>query len=161
MHERSARVGTVTGRRPVSDSMVRNPKTLPITTTVGEIRRAFGSGHVHMVLLVHRGMLITTVERDDIGEEMADHSAAGGIGQLAGRTIGPDIHAEAALRYMKAAARRRLAVVDEAGRLLGLLCLKRSGTGFCSDRDVMARAAESQAKVRGDIDSQRYASAGR
>ena len=77
MHERSARVGPVTGRRPVSDSMVRTPKTLPITTTVGEIRRAFGSGHVHMVLLVHRGMLITTVERDDIGEEMADHSAAG------------------------------------------------------------------------------------
>lgn len=37
---------------------------------------------------------------------------------------------------------RRLAVVDEAGRLEGLLCLKRTATGFCSDRDVASRARE-------------------
>jgi hypothetical protein len=31
---------------------------------------------------------------------------------------------------------------DEGGAALGLLCLKRSGTGFCSDRDVNARRSD-------------------
>ena len=34
---------------------------------------------------------------------------------------------------------RRRAVVDDSGRLLGLLCLKQRLTGFCSDDDVAAR----------------------
>ncbi len=36
---------------------------------------------------------------------------------------------------------RRLAVVDDNGLLMGLLCLKRKLTGFCSDADVAARGA--------------------
>ena len=36
--------------------------------------------------------------------------------------------------------RRRAAVTGADGRLLGLLCLKVSRTGFCSDQDVRARA---------------------
>ena len=35
---------------------------------------------------------------------------------------------------------RRLAVVDRDGTLLGLMCLKRTRTGFCSDEDVASRA---------------------
>jgi hypothetical protein len=35
---------------------------------------------------------------------------------------------------------RRLAVIDHDGTLLGLMCLKRSRTGFCSDEDVASRA---------------------
>ena len=40
---------------------------------------------------------------------------------------------------MSATSSRRLAVVDDDHRLLGLLCLKRSGSGFCSDDDVISR----------------------
>ena len=32
-----------------------------------------------------------------------------------------------------------LAVTNTEGRLLGLLCLKASGLGFCSDADVTSR----------------------
>jgi hypothetical protein len=38
--------------------------------------------------------------------------------------------------------RRRLAVVDDSGRLLGLLCLKKDGTGYCSDDGIGDRAAQ-------------------
>jgi hypothetical protein len=48
---------------------------------------------------------------------------------------------EAARSHLVATGQRRLAVVDRAGTLLGLLCLKRTGDGFCSDRDVASRAA--------------------
>jgi hypothetical protein len=43
---------------------------------------------------------------------------------------------------MIAGGQRRRAVVDDEGRLLGLLCLKASGRGFCADADVAARARE-------------------
>jgi len=42
---------------------------------------------------------------------------------------------------MSRTGRRRLAVVDDGGVLVGLLCLKRTGRGFCSDLDVASRAA--------------------
>jgi hypothetical protein len=41
---------------------------------------------------------------------------------------------------MTATGRRRAAVTSADGRLLGLLCLKASRAGFCSDQDVRARA---------------------
>jgi hypothetical protein len=41
---------------------------------------------------------------------------------------------------MTATGRRRAAVTSADGRLLGLLCLKVSRAGFCSDQDVRARA---------------------
>ena len=41
---------------------------------------------------------------------------------------------------MTATGRRRAAVTSADGQLLGLLCLKASQAGFCSDQDVRARA---------------------
>ena len=43
-------------------------------------------------------------------------------------------------RAMTSTGRRRAAVTSADGRLLGLLCLKASRAGFCSDQDVRARA---------------------
>jgi hypothetical protein len=40
--------------------------------------------------------------------------------------------------------RRRLAVVDHTGRLLGLLCLKHDGRGYCTDEGIRARATEAR-----------------
>jgi hypothetical protein len=45
---------------------------------------------------------------------------------------------------MRQTGRRRLAVVDEDGTLLGLLCLKATGLGFCSD-DAIAQRRRAQA----------------
>ncbi|CUR57753.1 hypothetical protein NOCA2440001 [metagenome] len=39
---------------------------------------------------------------------------------------------------------RRLAVVDGEGRLLGLLCLKQTRQGFCTETDVLARSGDSR-----------------
>ena len=51
------------------------------------------------------------------------------------------VAAEDARRAMQASGDRRLAVVEDDGRLLGLLCLKRSGDGFCTDAGVAERRA--------------------
>ena len=49
------------------------------------------------------------------------------------------VPAESAHARLEDAGARRLAVVDEHGDLLGLLCLKQRRAGFCSDDDVRAR----------------------
>jgi hypothetical protein len=39
---------------------------------------------------------------------------------------------------MVRSGRRRIAVVEPDGTLVGLLCLKQSGSGFCTDAGVAA-----------------------
>lgn len=126
--------------------MLRSPIVLAASEPLAEVRRVFASSHVHMVLLTDSGRigerLLGTLVRDDVPP-----SGTGSAGtaldhaQLEGRTVHSDLGAEDARRAMQAAGDRRLAVVDDDGRLLGLLCLKRSGDGFCTDAGVASRRA--------------------
>lgn len=125
--------------RTVADVMIHRPKTLPATASVAEARAELLDDHVHVVLIVESGTLVGTVERIDLvgapGSAPALEHAV-----LDGRTVAPTAAAEDARLLLLARGCRRLAVVDERGALLGLLCLKRRLTGFCSDADVAARA---------------------
>ncbi|NNG36222.1 CBS domain-containing protein [Nakamurella aerolata] len=71
-----------------------------------------------------------------------DRRPAAPFGSLTGRSVHPDVPLAAAAQRLSTAGRRRLAVVDGDGLLVGLLCLKRSGRGFCSDADVLARSLD-------------------
>ena len=84
--------------------------------------------------------LVAVVERDDIAKRQAPDAAAAPLGRLAGRAVAAGASLAAVQRAMKATGRRRAAVTSDDGSLLGLLCLKASRTGFCSDQDVRARA---------------------
>ncbi|HUR48137.1 MAG TPA: CBS domain-containing protein [Acidimicrobiales bacterium] len=124
--------------------MINAPKTLPATASMAEVRAAFEDDHLHLLLIVdEHGRLRGTVDRADPGvvepDAVAPHEPAVRVATLEGRTIAPDTNADGARRLLFARGERRRAVVDERGRLLGLLCLKRSGSGFCSDAGVAAR----------------------
>ncbi len=136
------RSAPLVGHRTVVEVMVTEPKTMPPGVTTGDVRAAFRDDHVHMVLLTDAGALVGTLVREDL-REAPDAAPARGLANLAGRTVAPSAPADEVRGLMLAAGARRLAVVDRQGALLGLLCLKRSRTGFCSDRDVAARAATS------------------
>lgn len=123
----------------VADLVVTYPTVHPADTTVGEIRAFFDDDHKHMALLVDGGRLIAAVERADLSPELCDDLPARAVGTLRGRTLPPGASAESTYAAMHAANRRRLAVADEHGALVGLLCLKTSGDGFCSDTDVASR----------------------
>ncbi|MGQ0465290.1 MAG: CBS domain-containing protein [Sporichthyaceae bacterium] len=125
----------------VAEAMVTSPKTLPTSATVGDARAAFRDDHVHLLLIVGpRRRLVATVGRWDLEKDSADDLAVLSLGTLQDRTIRPDLGAQAALELMVETGTRRRAVVDEDGILLGLLCLKRSWRGFCSDANVLERA---------------------
>jgi CBS domain-containing protein len=125
----------------VADVVVRLPKTLGPRTTVAQAREAFDHDHVHMLLLTDHGRLLGTLLRTDIPAPDSDERRALAVATLQGRTISPQVIAADARHLLLRTGQRRLAVVDDSGRLLGLLCLKRRLTGFCSDADVAARAA--------------------
>ena len=122
------------------DAVVRLPKTLPLTTTVAEARAELDDDHVHMLLLTAGGFLMGTVVRSDLADVDSDGDLALVYASLAGRTVSPSVNAEVMRRVLISSGNRRRAVVDREGRLLGLLCLKRGQTGFCSDAEVAARA---------------------
>ena len=127
--------------RTVADAMVTGVRLSGRDTTVGELRTLFRDEHVHAAVIVEDGVLLAVVDRADVeGTAARDDDAALPLGRRRSRTVGPAVDLEQARHLMLAAGRRRLAVVGDDGRFRGLLCLKRTLRGFCSDRDVRARS---------------------
>jgi hypothetical protein len=123
----------------VADCVVTHPTVHDYRTTVGELRALFLDDHIHMALLLDGRRLVTAVERADLAAGVSDEARASLVGTLIGRAVDPRAPAAATLASMRASGRRRLAVTLDDGTLVGLLCLKASGDGFCSDVDVANR----------------------
>lgn len=127
--------------RTAGEAMLTTPVRHPLSVTVREIRDFFRDDHVHAALIVSPAVYLgAVVERDDIAGYQAPDAAAAPLGRLAGRTVSTGASLADVHQAMTATGRRRAAVTSADGRLLGLLCLKVSRTGFCSDQDVRARA---------------------
>ena len=126
--------------------MVTVPKTHGIDTPLADIQKLFEDGHVHMALIVADGRLVTTIDRSDLFEALGGSTPANQVGTLLGRTISPDTPLDEVTNALRRADSRRLAVADGSGQLLGLLCLKRDGSGYCSDEGVRHRAAAGKCK---------------
>jgi CBS domain-containing protein len=120
--------------------MVTRPTVHPRSTTVAELRAFFRDDHVHMALIAEGGRLIGAVERGDLTPGIAGDLRASSIARLDGRTASPEVPLPLAFAVMTGDGRRRLAVTSDDSTLLGLLCLKANGLGFCSDSDVAGRS---------------------
>ncbi|CAM2843077.1 CBS domain-containing protein [Skermania piniformis] len=128
------------GDTSVAAAMLREPRLHRPDVTLVDLRDYFDDPHVHVALIVDdRGRLLTAIERADLTDLPASSGPAADLGRLAGRTVAPEADVVATRARMLVEQRRRLAVVDGSGALLGLLALKRTGRGFCSDADVAAR----------------------
>jgi hypothetical protein len=131
------------GKQAVADVMVRRPKVLGAQATVSDAITFFSDDHAHLALVVAEDRrLLTSLERADIPPGIADTTPITELGILAGRTVSPFCPVPEATAAMSATGRRRLAVVGDDGELLGLLCLKASRDGFCSDEGITSRAAD-------------------
>lgn len=126
----------------VAEAMIRDPKLCSPAVTVAEIHDLFQDSHVHAALITEGSRLICVIERSDVVRAARSDRGARPYGQLAGRTVTASTSLQSAFDRLRASGRRRIAVVDERGTLLGLLCLKASSSGFCSARDVQARVLE-------------------
>ena len=134
----------VATRAVVADAMVTDVKLSRADFTVGEARALFADAHVHAALIVDDGVLLAVVDRADVTDDLPDHHPAARVGGLGARTVVCDADLDQAWRWMLDAERRRLAVVGPDGDLRGLLCLKRTRRGFCSNRDGHRRTADAR-----------------
>jgi len=134
----------VSERPTVAEAMLARPKLATPATTVADLRVFFADDHVHCGLVVADGRLRAVVVRADL-VGAPDDAAAVDFGSLEGRTVAASADAEEVRERMVAQGVRRLAVIEDDGRLLGLLSLKRTGRGFCSAADLAARVAERRA----------------
>ena len=126
----------------VADVMLPTPTVLGPDATVADVRRFFRRERVHLAIVTDAdGIVLTTLVRDDV-TEATDSVPAVDVGQWHDRWVGPDESVEPIRERMARDRTRRLVVVDEDRRLLGLLCLKRRLTGFCSPDDVAARRVD-------------------
>lgn len=125
--------------------MINYPKQVDSTITIGQAVELFTDEHVHMLLLVENQQLVGTLLRTDLHDEhLPPELPAKPFSVLSGRWVRADHDAADLLTRMTSQRIRRLAVVDETLTLKGLVCLKRTGNGFCSDADVQARALPTQ-----------------
>jgi CBS domain-containing protein len=125
--------------RSVGDAMLQAPRVLGPEATVSEAAAFFEDEHLHAALVVEPGgRLLSVVVRADLAGRSGTEPLTV-VGALHGRTIRGGAQLEQVWLAMRCFGHRRLAVMD-GDRLVGLLCLKASGLGFCSDADVAARA---------------------
>lgn len=129
----------------VGDAMLHHPTVHPADLTVAEARAFFASSPKrHLLLLVRDDVLVGAVSRHDVETApQAEGSApATTIASLEGRTTTPEVPVGPLRESMAGTGLRRIAVVDDEMHLLGLLCLKASLTGFCTDEGVAAMRRE-------------------
>jgi CBS domain-containing protein len=128
-------------RQPtVADAMIIIPKTHDVEISLADAEPAFADVHVHMLLLTRVGILHGTLVRDDLRSDLDRRRPALAIATLDDRTIRAERSLDEARRSMERLMMRRLAVTDDHDKLLGLLCLKQTRQGFCTEADVLARA---------------------
>jgi CBS domain-containing protein len=117
----------------VTEVMLRRPKTLPSSATVGDVRAFFQNPHVMTALLVDDGDFRGAIDRGGLPADAPDGVSALEYAAADTPTISPDAGVEDALAALRGVASRRLVVLDADGaRLLGLVCLNTTGTRFCS-----------------------------
>src|SRR5262245_59728707 len=117
----------------VADVMLRSPKTLDASATVGELRNLFENSHVQTALIADGATYRGAIERGDLPPAAPDDAPAVDFARTDLPSISPDASIEDALTRLSAANTLRLIVLDPSGaELQGLVCLNTAGTDFCT-----------------------------
>ena len=116
-----------------SDLMLPEPKTLTAAASVAEVREQLDNPKVQMVLLADGRAFKGAITQ--IPADASPRDRAVDYVDAAAETISPRASADEAFERAAASPTRRLIVLDEAGNLLGLLCLNQSRTSFCQAAD--------------------------
>jgi CBS domain-containing protein len=118
----------------VRDVMVRRPKTLPADSTVADLRAHFENPRVRTALLADGGRFAGAIGPEELSSGAAGADPARAHARTDLPTVGPDATMADALALMERRGDHRLIVLDPDGEtLVGLLCLDRTGAGFCVD----------------------------
>ena len=116
----------------VGEVMIANPKTLPASALVGDVRSVFEKRTVRTVLLAEDRVFRGAIERDGIPGTAADDEPALRFADAEPLSTTPGTPMRDVLALLDGRDEPRLVVLDDDGLTLrGLLCADTAGTGFC------------------------------
>ncbi|MGH3127005.1 MAG: CBS domain-containing protein [Gaiellaceae bacterium] len=116
----------------VGEVMIANPKTLPASALVGDVRGVFEKKNVRTVLLAEGDVFRGAIERDGLPTTAGDDERALRFAEAEPLTTTPDTPMRDVLALLDGREEPRLVVLDHDGSTLrGLLCADSAGTGFC------------------------------
>jgi len=117
----------VTTTQVARDAMVPEPLALDVAATASEAGEGLSRDAVRAVLVTDDGRLVGVVTRKTLVREVVaagrDPSSTplGEIAEAPDNTIGPEVPLEDAFRFLEEADAERVPVVDDEGRLIGVL----------------------------------------
>jgi CBS domain-containing protein len=116
-----------------ADVMLRNPKTLPGSASVADVRALFAEHpSVQMVLLADGDAFRGAVT--ELPDDASDTAPAVDYADPTPVTLTPEASATDAFDAAVALPHRRVVVLGEGGTLVGLVCLDETRTRFCGRR---------------------------
>ena len=116
----------------VADIMLRGPRTLDPTTTVGEARRAFENPRERLLLVARGDTFVGAIGRAALASDIPDETTLEQL-DLGGVQVDPGDPVAHALELLDADEGERLPVVAPGDRLVGLVCFNRRQGHFCVD----------------------------
>ncbi|HEV8451845.1 MAG TPA: CBS domain-containing protein [Gaiellales bacterium] len=118
----------------VAEVMIKRPKTLAAGATVSDARRLFDNPRVQVCPVVEDdGRLVGELRRDLIPDSAEGDAPARAYAGGRPPTISAEASMGEAMQHLERLDSERLAVIDDDGRLTGLLCLNRRHGRFCVD----------------------------
>jgi hypothetical protein len=117
----------------VADVMDPEPKTMPATITVGDLRGWFAAdAHVRTALLTDGATFLGAVGPNDLPADAPANQLAVEFARRPANLIGPERPAGEALARLDAESGCRVVVLAQDDRtLLGLVCMDARRTYFC------------------------------
>jgi CBS-domain-containing membrane protein len=125
----------------VRDAMLRAPRTVPAQTTVADAREMLSNPRVRLLLVVDGDRFLGSVTTDDLHDEASGGDWLSAHAHEDAPRVDPDASVAEGVAMLERLGVRRLPVVDSDDRLLGLLCLDRTGTMLCVDAEGSAFGA--------------------
>jgi CBS domain-containing protein len=117
--------------RTAADLVHDRVSTLPVTSTVGELRGYFAASNSrHLAVIVDGDRYVGSVTPADMPEDADPAGPAADFAQR-GAVIEPSRSARDARDAALAAPSARLPVVDADGTLVGIVALNHKRDGFC------------------------------
>ncbi len=114
----------------VADVMLRGPGTHLPSTTVADARAVFESPRQKLLVLAEGSRYAGAVVPETVAGA-ADDALLGDLETGGVPTVAPGDPTARALELSESAGLNRIPVVDDAGDLVGLVCLNRTRAAFC------------------------------
>jgi CBS domain-containing protein len=115
-----------------ADVMLREPRAVSPATTVREARDTFENPRVRLLLVADGDRFLGAVTRAHVGDGVDGDATLGGL-VAAGTLVRPEEPVTRVVELLDAEQSDRLPVVDDGGRLVGLVCFNRKHGHFCVD----------------------------